>query len=848
MSVKRKLMLMGICVAIIILVLSVNVIRRVSEKTSGTELVTVKEDVMTRAEAYRLLSYLMYNRTEREALTNHIKYSDEQMSGWYDTYVNAVCRMGIIGSKVKVNPAKALTYGYCKELIDKLILANPEYQAVYKGLSFEFTKADKDMLISDFLELYHALLDITPKKDRKVSEETLLVLGKEATEDGTDRMVTDQGKYYYINAKNYIEYTKDTSETATNENSKSGDIHTKNDLTMAADSPTALINQYMDQSIKVLVCDQEILYLTAVTTDKIVVHNVWIKEGKEDKVDIFINDIDKSFRTGAKLKTPLAKVIGDITIENQKIVKISVKPDMIKGKVLRSDKNFIEVSGYGKIPLDEHFTIYKIYGELSVEPTDSILLGYENTDFIVSEGKISAALITESIKAQNIRVLLNTTGYNSIYHNDVVFTATSDFIVKTKKKEYKYSKGKKVTIKPGDNIFHNGRVTVKTNSDKGKIKILSIKRSEGNPKYRGTLEIAEDEKGLILINELPLEEYLYSVIPSEMPTSFGIEALKVQAVCARSYAYKHLLANTLSAYGAHVDDSAAYQVYNNVPENEDSILAVKDTYAEVVKYDNKVITAFYYSTSCGHTAEPSNVWSNNVDVPYLKGKLLLTEKGSKKLQAQSTDSGQFDDLSSEKTFEKFINSTDITTYDSEFNWYRWKVTMSVKDIKKVIDSTLKDRYNATPDLILTMTKKAKGSKKAVYESIPIDTVGTIKDIRVHKRESSGVISELIIRGSKNTIKVLKDYNIRALLAPKYDSIIRQDKSEISGLTLLPSSYFIIDRKKILGKLKSIQLTGGGFGHGVGMSQNAVKTLVDSGKNYKQIISYFYEGTQLGVIY
>ena len=101
---------------------------------------------------------------------------------------------------------------------------------------------------------------------------------------------------------------------------------------------------------------------------------------------------------------------------------------------------------------------------------------------------------------------------------------------------------------------------------------------------------------MLLINELALEEYLYAVVPSEMPTYYGIEALKVQAVCARSYAYRHLLANSLSRYGAHVDDSVSYQVYNNIPENEESVLAVKDTYGRVIEYEGEIITAYYFST------------------------------------------------------------------------------------------------------------------------------------------------------------------------------------------------------------------------------------------------------------
>ena len=84
-----------------------------------------------------------------------------------------------------------------------------------------------------------------------------------------------------------------------------------------------------------------------------------------------------------------------------------------------SGDDFIEIEGYGRIPLEDNYKIYKIYGELSMERTNSILVGYDTTDFVVSGGKISAALIRESIKAENIRVLIHTTGFRSIYHEKV---------------------------------------------------------------------------------------------------------------------------------------------------------------------------------------------------------------------------------------------------------------------------------------------------------------------------------------------------------------------------------------------------------------------------------------------
>ena len=87
------------------------------------------------------------------------------------------------------------------------------------------------------------------------------------------------------------------------------------------------------------------------------------------------------------------------------------------------------------------------------------------------------------------------------------------------------------------------------------ITATSIQRGHGTPDYEGTLEIWPVEEGFILINELPLETYLNYVVPSEMPSGYTQEALKAQAVCARTYAYKHLQTYGYPEYRAHVDDS-----------------------------------------------------------------------------------------------------------------------------------------------------------------------------------------------------------------------------------------------------------------------------------------------------
>ncbi len=821
MSVKRKLILIGICVIIVITVFAVNVIRGVNGDKEKQD-TTVKEETITRAEAYRLLSFLQYDRGERENLSTGITYSGNAKPGWYDSYVNAVWKMGLIESSVTVAPTEALSYGNCKEYIDKLITKEPEFQKVYEGLSFDFSKADNKMIKKDFIELYEAVIALLPQEEQKITEETMYVLGTEADEHGANRLVTDIGKYYYEHAL---------------ENAAS----------------------YMDKGIRAFVCKQELILVNEETTESITLHNIWIKSGEGMQLNTFVNGMDKEFQTKYKLSQKVESTVCDITIENQKVVKILQKPDEIRGKVLRTGQDYIEIEGYGEIPLEKDYKIYKLYGKLSVEPTNSILVGYENTEFVVSLGKISAALITESIKAQNIRVLLSTSGYKSYYHDKLELTATSDFMLSCKDTEKEYKKGEVVTIEPGNELLAQGRIKVTTKEEDGRIQLLSIERSDGNPSYRGSIEITEGDRGLLVVNDLPLEEYLYAVIPSEMPSYYGIEALKVQAVCARSYAYKHLMANSLSQYGAHVDDSVAFQVYNNIFENEDSVLAVKDTYGKVIEYQNEVITAYYFSTSCGHTADAGSVWGNGQNYPYLEGKLLYAGKksGGESSEDAVAESGandtpsfleqQYSDLSTEDNFKSFIEAKDISTYDSGFNWYRWRVTMKANDIRKVIDQNLAVRYQANPELILTRTGQNE-NKEDIFESIPVESVGDIVDISVAKREASGIISELVIVGSDRTVKVKTEYNIRVLLAPVYDTVVRQDDSEVNDLTLLPSAFFLIDKKEKKGTLNGITLTGGGYGHGVGMSQNGVKALVDAGVDYEKILQYFYTGTSLAVIY
>lgn len=566
--------------------------------------------------------------------------------------------------------------------------------------------------------------------------------------------------------------------------------------------------------------------LTEEVPKEIIYSNVWIIESDDYTIKAYVDNEIHTFETQYELTQELQGVIGDLIVEDDKVIKIAIKPDKISGKVLSYTDKYIEIEDYGKININQDYKIYKIYDELMEEMSSGILIGYSSTDFIVSNGEICAAIIKEEATPKNIRVLLKNNNQNNVFHDVVKFTSPKDYTVHYGDDVKEYKAGQIITIKENSKMLKHGRMILEPKEKDSKMQLLSLTRANGNPEYRGKIEIRKNKEGLTIVNDLSIEEYLYSVLPSEMPASYGLEALEVQAVCARSYAYTQLTNRSYGEYGAHVDDSVSYQVYNNIGEYKLTTQAVNETRGLVMEYGGNIISAYYFSTSAGHTSSAVDVWMGDQQIPYLEGKLQTIDE---KIQL---------DLTKEKSFREFIKKNDVKTYDSEYAWYRWKVTIDAKDLKRVIDKNLMARYKANPDLIQTL------QKDKTYLSVPIDTVGDVKKIRVTNRATGGIITEIVIEGNKNTIKVQTEYNIRTLLAPLYSTVTRQDKSKIDRLSMLPSAFIIIDHTENEKTLESITITGGGYGHGVGMSQNGVKAMVEHGKTYEEILKHYYPGVNI----
>jgi len=146
--------------------------------------------------------------------------------------------------------------------------------------------------------------------------------------------------------------------------------------------------------------------------------------------------------------------------------------------------------------------------------------------------------------------------------------------------------------------------------------------------YRGKIELHNILGKIYIINIINIEEYLASVVPSEMPASWNMEALKAQAIASRTFTYYHLSKKTKSKSIYDLDSTTNFQVYKGISsEKESSTKAVSETAGLIMTYKYEPILAYFHSTSGGKTADDKFVWTGE-DLPYLDGVKCTYSKNS----------------------------------------------------------------------------------------------------------------------------------------------------------------------------------------------------------------------------
>ncbi len=361
-----------------------------------------------------------------------------------------------------------------------------------------------------------------------------------------------------------------------------------------------------------------------------------------------------------------------------------------------------------------------------------------------------------------------------------------------------------------------------------------------NQRFNGDLKFIVENDKITAINRVKVEDYLTSVISSEMSATASDELLKAHAVISRSWLLKPILTDDKqkttdsqskkdisaveslstghfekwyerdahSHFDVCADDHC--QRYQGITRASTKAVtaAIEATRGEVLMYENEICDA-RFSKSCGGISETfENCWAP-VHYPYL----------SKIIDYPTSPEGYNTDLTIEANAEKWIrespeafcNTTDagvlsqvLNNYDQETtDFYRWKVEYTQQQISSLL-------------------KRRSG----------ID-FGEIVDLIPVKRGESGRLIELKIIGTKETIVVGKELEIRKWLSESH----------------LYSSAFVIDKSDIQnGIAQHFTLTGAGWGHGVGLCQIGAAVMGEKGYLYDSILLHYFRGAELKKIY
>lgn len=344
--------------------------------------------------------------------------------------------------------------------------------------------------------------------------------------------------------------------------------------------------------------------------------------------------------------------------------------------------------------------------------------------------------------------------------------------------------------------------------------------------FKGALQLLIDDNNVVAINHTPIEEYLTSVISSEMSATSSLELLKAHAVISRSWVMaqidKNLRLQTKDAtYQSFVqteqertcwydrEDHTLFDVcaddhcqrYQGIQKanNPAVVEAINNTYGLVLTYDNAICDA-RFSKCCGGVSERfENCWEP-VEHPYL---VPVRDLNDDSLPDLTTEQGAREWITGNppafcNTNDARILSQVLNNYDQETTrFFRWTV-------------------DYTQDELSRLAKERSG----------ID-FGDIIDLQPLERGASGRITRLKIIGTKITFTIGKELEIRKTLST----------------THLYSSAFVVDKTSINNAIR-FTLRGAGWGHGVGLCQIGAAVMGDKGYSFEQILMHYFKHASL----
>lgn len=344
------------------------------------------------------------------------------------------------------------------------------------------------------------------------------------------------------------------------------------------------------------------------------------------------------------------------------------------------------------------------------------------------------------------------------------------------------------------NGYRYTRDRINISSGQGIIRVIEKSGDKTRYLYAGSLRLQPNTYGTYtLVNQVPLETYLRGVVPYEIGTWAVQPVLEVQAILARTYALRNLRRFAIDDYQLCANTQC--QVYNGLSGvNPATDRAIAATRGEVLTYNNELVDAVYSSSTGGITAPFNDVWSG-AERPYLRA-VIDSVSNLWDLSRQS--------LADEQNFRRFISQTKGFN-ETGGELFRWRIKSSLESLNRDLRRYL------------------------VANKSPLVTFKTIQRLAVTRRSPAGRVLQLTVTTDRGDVTLEKDNILVALYAPN------------STLFYLEPLYGANHT------LQGYTFVGGGFGHGVGLSQTGTYHLGRLGWSSDRILSFYFPGTKLQAI-
>jgi len=346
-------------------------------------------------------------------------------------------------------------------------------------------------------------------------------------------------------------------------------------------------------------------------------------------------------------------------------------------------------------------------------------------------------------------------------------------------------------------------------------------------KYRGHIEINIHQSLLRVINVIEIEEYLYGVLKKEISPEWPAEALKAQAIAARTFALSNM--NKYIEQGYHICATTNSQEYGGVfHEHPATNKAVNDTRGIVAIYEGEPINAVYHSDSGGYTENSEDVWGSYV--PYLRSISSEYEEIVTPPNHQWNCSLTEQEILSKLNQQGLkLNAIEEIMVSDKTNAGRVKSVDIIGDHKKITLKTNDFRLFLGPKLIRSslFTVEKKGGSTLIKNPKKSESTIATQDSNLEEKTISEILKED------------RDFTIPELLA-----LLNRPKGDLKPPAIAKAEVEQIEVSEEL----TFTFHGRGNGHGVGLSQWGAYGMATLGYNYEAILKHYYQGIQLTKLY